>query len=79
MGATASFADRLDKKTCSASMGKEFDEAYFDNNAGEDGCISKDQLLAYFLQREKLRVAFDRKKENYQRRTPLGSPRFLPI
>lgn len=40
-------------------MGADFDDQYFDTNAGEDGLVSKDQLLAYFMQREKLRVAFD--------------------
>ena len=42
-----------------AAMGSEFDEKYFSTNADGDGNITKDQLLAYFLQREKLRIAFD--------------------
>jgi Ca2+-binding EF-hand superfamily protein len=59
MGATASFPETLDMKATKAAMGSDFDEAYFKNNANQDGVISKDQLLAYFLQREKLRIAFD--------------------
>ena len=59
MGATASFPQSMDAKATKAAMGAEFDPAYFAANADADGNISKDQLLAYFLQREKLRVAFD--------------------
>ena len=58
MGATASFPDRMTAKETKAAVGGDFDEKYFDENS-EEGTISKDQLLAYFLQREKLRVAFD--------------------
>ena len=59
MGATASFPELLDAKATKAAMGSDFDEAYFANNADANGMITKDQLLAYFLQREKLRTAFD--------------------
>jgi len=58
MGATASFPATMDLAATRAAMGKDFDEKYFLANA-TDGAITKDQLLAYFLQREKLRVAFD--------------------
>jgi Ca2+-binding EF-hand superfamily protein len=59
MGAAASFPETMDMKATKAAMGSDFDEAYFSNNANADGMITKDQLLAYFLQREKLRIAFD--------------------
>lgn len=57
MGAAASIPDTISAADCKALAGEAFDQARFDK-AATDGSISKDQLLAAFMERQRLLTAF---------------------
>ena len=57
MGAGASIPDTLDVEAAKSIGGVSFNQKRFDAVAA-DGVITKDQLLAFFLEREKLLTAF---------------------
>jgi len=51
VGAAASSPEHMDMKVTEVAVGSDYDEACFRNDAGADGVITKDQLLAELRQR----------------------------